>query len=80
MNSEQELQEYLESLTFLHGRKLPKIEDIYYAGFGFFYVSFRRQLGAHEMLEIGKTFARVELIQTIHESHYPRYRMRGQKE
>lgn len=78
--SETELQAHLDTLTFLHGRRLPKTEDIYHAGMGFFYVSFRRPLGAHEMLELGKKFGRVELVQTIHASRYPRYILSNERE
>lgn len=73
--NEQELTEYLQSLTFDHGRKLPVIEDVYHAGIGFYYVSFRRQLKDYEIAKLRERFDNVDLVVTVHKSRYPRYRM-----
>lgn len=77
MRSEDEMTKFLESIRFEHGRTLPKIEDVYHAGIGFFYVSFRRQLGQHEIAKLRETFDNVDLVTTVHKSKHPRYRMFG---
>lgn len=75
MTKEKELAKYLDGLTFKHGRKLPKVEDIYHPGMGYFYVSFRRQLTQVELDRIYERFDYVDLVKTVHKSRYPCYRL-----